>query len=270
MHNKQHMIHVANVAQHAGHLLKMQPGSACSPTDVAMLGNLKNCHVEMACKHRCCALDHGIVSAMAEPTVVPDIRSTVYNTFHMPAVAKAQLVIHDQLPIIGIHTETIVLFNEGISDHVDIHADVLKRAVAERHHGSGHIGLSSVKGYGLHRGAVVTSLAHDARYVFVCGTNDNDWMIAMNHIHEIKDNMTVVEDGQVNAQLSLPISGLFSDRPLENADVALERCKQADYDRSAHPGVEPFMTLCFSSLPNIPHLRLTTLGVFDVDRLKLV
>lgn len=176
MHNKQHMIHVANVEQHADHLLKMQPGSACSSTDVAMLGNLKNCHVEMACKHRCCTLDHGIVSAMAEPPVVPDIKSTVYNTFPMPVVAKAQLVIHDQHPIIGLHTET----------------------------------------------------------------------------------------------LPLPISGLFSDRPLEDVDVALERCKQTDYDRSVHPGVEPFMTLSFSSLPIIPHLRLTTLGIFDVDRLKLV
>lgn len=270
MHNKQHMIHVANVAQHADHLLKMQPGSTCSSTDAAMLGNLKNCHVEMACKHRCCALDHGIVSAMAEPPVVPDIRSTVYNIFHMPAVAKAQLVIPDQHPIIGLHTETIVISNEGINDHVDTHADILKMAVAERHHGSGHIGLCYVKSYGLHRGAVVTSLAHDARYVFVCGTNDNVWMIAMNHIHEVKDNMTVVEDGQVNAQLSLPISGLFSDRPSEYVDIALELCKQADYDRSVHPGVEPFMTLSFSSLPIIPHLRLTTLGVFNVDRLKLV
>lgn len=270
MHNKQHMIHVANVAQHADHLLKMQPGSTCSSTDAAMLGNLKNCHVEMACKHRCCALDHGIVSAMAEPPVVPDIRSTVYNIFHMPAVAKAQLFIPDQHPIIGLHTETIVISNEGINDHVDTHADILKMAVAERHHGSGHIGLCYVKSYGLHRGAVVTSLAHDARYVFVCGTNDNVWMIAMNHIHEVKDIMTVVEDGQVNAQLSLPISGLFSDRPSEYVDIALELCKQADYDRSVHPGVEPFMTLSFSSLPIIPHLRLTTLGVFNVDRLKLV
>ena len=170
------MIRVANVEQHAGHLLKMQPGSACSSTDVAMLGNLKNCHVETACKHRCCTLDHGIVSAMAEPPVVPDIKSTVYNTFPMPVVAKAQLVIHDQHPIIGLHTET----------------------------------------------------------------------------------------------LPLPISGLFSDRPLEDVDVALERCKQTDYDRSVHLGVEPFITLSFSSLPIIPHLRLTTLGVFDVGRLKLV
>ncbi|MBR4081628.1 MAG: adenine deaminase, partial [Clostridia bacterium] len=71
-------------------------------------------------------------------------------------------------------------------------------------------------------------------------------------------------DGKILAELPLPLGGLFSTRPLEEVNAQLEQCKAEAVKLGVRPGVDPFMTLSFVSLPVIPTLRLTTKGVFDV------
>ena len=95
--------------------------------------------------------------------------------------------------------------------------------------------------------------------------NDADIVCAVNRLRELGGGMVVAENGQIVAELALPLAGLVTDRPLEEVSAALEKCKAAAVERGTCPGIDPFMTMSFASLPVIPTLRLTTRGVIDVN-----
>ncbi|MBQ7848884.1 MAG: adenine deaminase, partial [Clostridia bacterium] len=127
-----------------------------------------------------------------------------------------------------------------------------------------------VKGYGLRRGATATSVAHDSHNIIACGVKDADVVCAVNRLREMGGGMVVAEDGKIVAELALPIAGLITDRPLAEVNAALERCKTAAVERGTQPGIDPFMTMSFASLPVIPTLRLTTRGVIDVNTQTII
>lgn len=140
--------------------------------------------------------------------------------------------------------------------------------MAERHHHTGHIGLGYVKGYGLQRGAVATSVAHDSHNIIAIGAGDDDLALAINRIAQLEGGMVVVENGHILSELPLPVAGLMSDAPLEEVNDRLEQAKAAAHRLGVSPGIDPFMTLSFLSLPVIPALKITTHGVFDVEQWK--
>ena len=148
--------------------------------------------------------------------------------------------------------------------------DILKMVVCERHHHTGHVALCYVKGYGLRRGAIAASIAHDSHNIIACGAQDGDIALAVNRIRELRGGLTVAEGGRILAELPLPVAGLLTDAPLQQVNDALENCKRHAFALGANPGIDPFMTLSFMSLPVIPSLRLTTRGVFDVDHQAFV
>jgi len=158
--------------------------------------------------------------------------------------------------------------NCGRAEKTDVARDVLKMAVVERHLATGHIGLGFIEGYGLLRGAVATSVAHDSHNIICVGANDADMAFAVNRIIENRGGICVVCDGKVIAELALPIAGLISDRPLEEVNDLLEAAKSAAFSLGVSDRIDPFMTLSFMSLPVIPELRLTTRGMFDVAAQK--
>ena len=158
----------------------------------------------------------------------------------------------------------------GRADHVNPDEDVVKMVVCERHHDTGHVACCYVKGYGLQRGATATSVAHDSHNIIACGVNDADILCAVNRLREIGGGMVVAEGGAIVAELALPLAGLMTDRPLEEVNQALESCKQAAIQRGTQPGIDPFMTMSFASLPVIPTLRLTTRGVIDVNTQTII
>ena len=92
----------------------------------------------------------------------------------------------------------------------------------------------------------------------------------MNRIRALRGGITVADGGQVVAELPLPVGGLFTNEPLEKVNEQLENCKRRAYDMGVTEGVDPFMTMSFTSLCVIPSLRLTTQGVFDVDGLTFL
>ncbi|MDY6835438.1 MAG: adenine deaminase, partial [Chloroflexota bacterium] len=151
----------------------------------------------------------------------------------------------------------------------DINNDILKLVVVERHKASGNIGLGLVKGFGLKRGAMASSVAHDSHNIVAVGTNDSDIIVAVNRIVELQGGLTIAAEGEILAELPLPIGGLLSDQPLETV------VRQHDHLESvaASLGCEltsPFSTLSFVALPVIPELRLTDLGLVDVRSFKLL
>jgi len=151
----------------------------------------------------------------------------------------------------------------------DISQDVLKLAVIERHRGTGNIGLGLVRGFGLQKGALASSVAHDSHNIIVVGVNEADMLKAAEHLVALGGGLAVVADGQVKADLPLPVAGLMSPEPLEA--VAARHAEVQAASRSLG-GVlpDPFMALAFLALPVIPELKLTDLGLVDVNRFRIV
>ena len=151
----------------------------------------------------------------------------------------------------------------------DVERDILKLAVVERHKASGNIGRGMVQGFGLKRGALASSVAHDSHNIVAVGTNDIDILTAIKQVVSMQGGLAAVEDGHVLASLPLPVAGLMSDRPraevVENL-VCLEKTAQELGCGLA----APFATLSFLALPVIPELRLTDMGLVDVDAFKII
>ena len=148
---------------------------------------------------------------------------------------------------------------------MDVETDVLKVCVFERHHHTGHFGMGYLSGYGLKRGAVSTSIAHDSHNIIAVGASDADIALAANRVRSLGGGIVVALNGQILAELPLPIAGLMSDKPLPQVNGMLENAKLQARVLGVTPGVDPFMTLSFMSLTVIPTLRVTTQGVFDVE-----
>ena len=144
-----------------------------------------------------------------------------------------------------------------------------KMAVIDRHSGRGGLGLGFVRGLGLKRGAVASTIAHDSHNIVVAGTNDDDMRAAVAEIARMGGGQVVVAGGEPIAMLALPIAGLVSDRPLEEVAPAAERVRAATHELGS-PLHDPFMTLAFLALPVIPELRLTDRGLVDVEKMEIV
>lgn len=146
--------------------------------------------------------------------------------------------------------------------------DQLKMAVVERHKATGSLGLGIVKGFGLKKGAIATTIAHDSHNLLVVGVTDQDMLVAINHLLAIKGGIAVVGDGMVLASLPLPIAGLMSDQPYEDVYEELKSLNQAALSIGAASTFNPFLTLSFLALPVIPHLKLTDIGLFEFKSFK--
>lgn len=149
-----------------------------------------------------------------------------------------------------------------------INKDLLKLAVIERHHLTKNIGLGIVKGLGLKSGAIATTIAHDSHNLIIAGTNNFDMLVAANAIKKIQGGLIVVNEGKVIAALELPIAGLMSDRPFLEVASSLNDIHLALEILGANNDFNPFLTLSFLSLPVIPELKLTDIGLFQVSKFE--
>ncbi|TGE38605.1 adenine deaminase [Desulfosporosinus fructosivorans] len=147
--------------------------------------------------------------------------------------------------------------------------DIFKLAIAERYGKTGGVGIGFVKGFQLKKGALATSMSHDHHNIVCVGTNDQDMACAVNAIHKLQGGMVVVNDGQVIGKMELPIGGLMSEKPAEIVIKELEDVNAAARQLGCLLP-SPFMTLCFISLPTVPKLGLTDLGLVDVLNHKLI
>lgn len=148
-------------------------------------------------------------------------------------------------------------------------ANVAKLASIERHGGPGTVGLGFVKGLGLRRGAVASSIAHDNHNLLVAGVSDADMLVAVDRLVEAGGGLVAVDDGEVLGLVELPIAGLMSDRPV--SEVAAQTIALEDaYRRLGSDVANPTMIFSFLSLGVIPALRLTNRGLVDAVTFELV
>lgn len=200
---------------------------------------------------------------------------TVYNSFNMPEVSAENFKIEltgNKRRVIGLipgemATKEIII---DADTSRDAERDIVKLALIERHKNTGHIGLGFMNGYGLKRGAIASSIGHDSHNLIVAGVNDEDMAIAANAVRANRGGLAVVNNGRVLGSLPLPIAGLMCERDADEVRCNLEDLKGIAMDLGTSKGIDPFMTLSFVSLPVIPELRLTTLGLADVATQSIV
>ena len=147
--------------------------------------------------------------------------------------------------------------------------DLAKIAVVERHLATGRIGVGFLAGSGLQRGALASTVAHDAHNLVVVGMSDRDMAFAIERLAEIGGGIVAVEDLRVLAECPLPIAGLLSDAPLPDVIAQSRACNDAAHELG-WSGATPFLTLSFLGLSVIPHLKITDRGLVDVDRFEIV
>jgi adenine deaminase len=194
---------------------------------------------------------------------IPDINE---NNLQIPIGEAGQAHIIEIIPNQLVTKKTVEIVdtaNRFFSPSVE--KDQLKLAVVERHKKTGNIGLGIVKGFGLQEGAIATTIAHDSHNLVVTGTNDQDMMIAIETMKEIDGGLVVVNQGEVIGSLSLPVGGLMSTKGFRTVNNELNQLKRALAHLGFQAQFNPFLTLSFLTLPVIPSLKLTDLGLFDVE-----
>lgn len=179
---------------------------------------------------------------------------------------------------IGIIEGSVVTKNEIVEVKTDEsgnfvydpNIDVLKIAVVERHHGTGNVGVGLIKGYGLKRGAIALSIAHDSHNFIVVGANDSDMALAIEELKNLGGGIVLVNDGKVIGSLEHEIAGLMTaKKDVKEVSVALNSLHSLAIDTlGVSPKVDPIMTLCFMALPVIPELKITDMGLFDVVKFQ--
>jgi adenine deaminase len=210
-----------------------------------------------------------------KPVEVEQPRSTMNLSYRAPEDFELGANRAKKIRVIKIVPHQIVtkqlLETPKIADGkivADPARDILKLVVVERHRATGNVGVGFVRGFGLQRGALGSTVAHDANNVVLVGTNDSDITAAVKALEKMRGGQVAIADGKIEAALPLPIAGLVSDQPLE---MVIEKIAELN-SAAARLGSTldaPFMTLSFMSLSPIPELKLTDQGLVDAVNLKL-
>lgn len=169
--------------------------------------------------------------------------------------------------VIGLIPGELITTNEGISSDYDLDNDIIKAVVIESHKGTMHMGIAYIKGMGLKKGAVGTTVAHDSHCMILAGTNDLDIVVAANNLAKMQGGKIYVENGNVLESLALPIANLMTN---ENPKVVIDKMERLKELAVVNDGIDVFMNLSFVSLPVIGDVRLLPSGAFDVKNWKMI
>ncbi|HXI73373.1 MAG TPA: adenine deaminase [Verrucomicrobiae bacterium] len=240
--------------------------------DFIVFDDLKNFRVRQTYKKGVLVADNGKFLGKS-PAKISLPRSTM-NLRYSPKDFVVKPSGSKKIRVIGIIPDQIVTKELIASPKIengeivaDPSRDILKMVVVERHRATGNVGVGFVRGFKLKRGAIGSTVAHDAHNVVVAGTNDADILRVIQELEKLQGGQVAVVDGKVKAELPLPIAGLVTDQPLAKAMKLID-----DLNAAAHAmGCDlaaPFMALSFLSLSPIPSLKLTDQGLIDATRLK--
>jgi adenine deaminase len=218
-------------------------------------------------------LDTGFTAPTA-PTAPAAVRNTVH--VDLSRVDLGILSLGPRVRVIGaienqLITEHLVLEPTRENGHVvaDPARDLLKMAVIERHRGTGNVGKGLVRGVGLKRGAIAGTVAHDHHNLVVIGADDRSMLTAARAVAQAGGGLAAAEGDRVLALLPLPIAGLMSDQPIEQVRAGVDQLLRAARELGS-PLHDPFMAMSFLALEVIPKLKLTDLGLVDVEAFQLV
>ncbi len=240
--------------------------------DFIVFDDLKNFRVRQTYKKGVLVAENGKYLAK-HPAKVSLPRSTMNlrykpSDFAVKPSGTKKIKVIEIIPN-QIVTKTAVVAPKIVDGQIvaDPSRDILKMVVIERHRATGNVGVGFVRGFKLKRGAIGSTVAHDAHNVIVAGTNDADILRVIQELEKLQGGQICVADGKVKAELPLPIAGLVTDQPLPKAMKLID-----DLNAAAHTlGCDleaPFMTLSFLALSPIPSLKLTDQGLIDATKLQ--
>ncbi|RAQ95610.1 adenine deaminase [Thermogemmatispora tikiterensis] len=243
--------------------------------DLVVLDDLRTFQVESVYKSGQLVAQGGRLLIEPEAGQLQDLS----NTIRIAALREEDLRITGRpgpVAVIGIEPGQIVTRHLQLEASLhdgeivaDPERDLLKLVVIERHHASGRIGLGLVQGLGLKRGALASSVAHDAHNLVIAGVSDHDILKAAQALAAMGGGFALVVDGELRASVPLPLAGLVSAAPISELVARLRALDEA----AATLGCtleHPCMTLSFLSLSVIPALKLTDQGLIDVERFARV
>jgi adenine deaminase len=161
-----------------------------------------------------------------------------------------------------------VVLKDGVA-YPNLKEDVIKIIVVERHRATGNMGIGFVQGFGLKKGAIGSTVAHDSHNLVIVGTNDLDILKTIEVIQSMGGGLAAVSDGKALASLPLPIAGLMAEVSVAEVNKRLENLLRAARSLGCRIP-DPFMVLSFLSLPVIPELKITDKGLVDVNKFKIV
>jgi adenine deaminase len=204
---------------------------------------------------------------MKRPLVAEDFKLIVDGEITSPATAHVIGVIEGQAPT--RHLKVPVEVRDG-EVKIDVAQDLLKIALVERHQASGGVVVGLVSGFGLKgKCALGSTVAHDSHHMIIVGTDEEQMALAANQLAKINGGQVVIQDGEVIGQVALPIAGLMS---TNHADlVAEEAATVLEGFRACGCSIEnPNMQLSLLGLVVIPALRISDLGLVDVEKFEFV
>lgn len=241
--------------------------------DLIVFSDLKSPVPEMVFYGGQLAAENGKMKDWNQPTQNTKTRGTMNVrldrlNFAIPAKSDTIRVI-ENIPnqLVTNHLKEKALVRDGLAI-ADISRDIIKLAVVERHFGTGKVGLGFIKGFGLKRGAIAGTVAHDHHNIVVAGVDDLCMETAVKELIALQGGMVVVGTQGVLATLPLPIAGLMSDKPIQVVREQYDGLIRA-VETLGCSLEDPFMALSFMALSVIPSLKLTDLGLVDVEKFAL-
>ena len=240
--------------------------------DIVAVDSLDGCRVQMV-------MSGGVVvsdEAFADRTLVAPVGRASVQAREVAARDFRSSGNREDTDVIGIlegkiiteHLYEAIPIEDG-DKKPDVSRDLIKIAVLERHGRNGNMATGFVRGFGLKTGAIGSTVCHDHHNIAVVGADYDDMALAANRLRDIEGGFVVVREGQVLAELALPVAGLMSLEPYESVRDELVKLR----DAAISLGVtlhEPFLQLAFLALPVIPALKITDRGLVDVEKFEII
>ncbi len=240
--------------------------------DIVALGSLEACDAKLVI----CGGIHVNDEAFARRNPVAPIGRNSVRAPQISAKDFRTTSNNEKTDVIGIQPGKIITehlhFDIAIADgdkRPDISRDLAKIAVIERHGKNGNIATGFVKGFEIKSGAIASTVCHDHHNIIVVGVDYLDMALATSRLSQIEGGFVVAQDGEILAELALPLAGLMSLLPFEDVHDGLVELHQASHKLGVELE-EPFLQLAFLALPVIPMLKITDRGLVDVTRFEII
>ncbi len=245
--------------------------------DMVVFSDLQDIRPEMVFRGGQLVVSDGkmVYSQEKQPRRQMDLRSTMNVRvealdFTIPAQGdKIHIIgsIPDQIVTDHFVEEAKIVDGYAVADP---ERDILKMAVVERHRASGNVGLGFIRGFGIKRGAIAGTVAHDHHNLVVIGADDQSMYTAAQAVIEMGGGLAAADGDEVLARLPLPVAGLMSEAPIEEVRRDYDNLTNVARDQLGCVLQDPFMSMSFMGLEVIPKLKLTDVGLIDVERFQAI
>lgn len=275
-------IHAIKMATlNAAQAFRLYDRGAIAPgkrADIVLLDNLKRFNAQhVFIKGKLVAQNSNYLPAQTYEKI-----DNVRNKMNIEDFSEEKLCMH----LKSTHVHAIEIVPGGVTtkksiEHIELNSDgdfimnpaydLVKVAVVERHHATGNVACALLKGYGLKEGALAISIAHDSHNIIVVGASNREMKTAVDALIEQEGGIVLIKNGEIIENMPLPIAGLMTNKGGQWVADKLESIHEKAFtELGIHKNVEPIMTLCFMSLPVIPEVKLTDMGLFDVNQFKFI